>query len=169
MRSSLLIDDRFSLAIHSLREEELFQDIWSCDMYDDGATVVSLHADLMPYYVQMLSCPFCVNVNPLTVYLPGAWDLCSLTVMHFPSENLYVLTGVLGPQNSCLTKIKKVRSLISLFCNPARRDPGILPSFMLIVTAFHLLAFRPSLIPYRVCSKVHATPLLFRLIVGLEI
>lgn len=138
-------------------------------MYDDGATVVSLHADLMPYYVQMLSCPFCVNVNPLTVYLPGAWDLCSLTVMHFPSENLYVLTGVLGPQNSCLTKIKKVRSLISLFCNPARRDPGILPSFMLIVTAFHLLVFRPSLIPYRVCSKVHATPLLFRLIVGLEI
>lgn len=107
------------------------------------SNVVSLHADLMPYYVQMMSCPFCVNVNPLTVYLPGAWDLCSLTVMHFPSENLYVLTGVLGPQNSCLTKIKKVRSLISLFCNPARRDPGILPSFMLIVTAYHLLVFRP--------------------------
>lgn len=69
----------------SLRSEELFQDIWSCGMYDDGATVVSLHADLMPYYIQMMSCPFCVNVNPLTVYLPGAWDLCSLTVMHFPS------------------------------------------------------------------------------------
>lgn len=91
--------------------------------------------------------PFYVNVNPLTVYLPCPWDLCSLTVMHFLRKiGMCWLVWVLGPPDSCLTKIKKVRSLISPSCTPARRALGVLPSFMLVVvTAYHhfLLHYYP--------------------------
>lgn len=85
----------------------------------------------------------------------------------FPSENWYVLAG-LGPGSSRLVPDQNKKSPIINFtfmhpCPPrSRRSPEFYAR-----CCYRLSSLSPSLLPSRVYSKIHATALLFHLIVGL--